>query len=106
MDNIVRMEDLPEFIAETMERINAGVLLARQRGMYPELPSEVQFDLTLVKSFQVLEVKSFDTSTGTDTSTDVGINKAESTSQDKDSRSEQSQSSEQGNSASSSTTYT
>ena len=78
MENVVRIEDLPDFINRTLLAIREGVALARKSGLLTEFPEKVDFDMTVIGTWQSpdLAVVSTDTSTsndaGTSTSTQDG----------------------------------
>ena len=57
MENIVRIEELSDFVAATLTEINRGVSAARAEGLLCDLPKEVQFTVLVVKEFQALELK-------------------------------------------------
>lgn len=78
MDNIITIEELPEFIDMAIAKVNEGVALARRRGILAELPKEVQFDVTLVTKFQTLTIVSKDGSVSNDVSTSNGTSTSKS----------------------------
>ena len=66
MENIIRIEDLPEFVEKTILAVREGVALTRAAGLLAELPKEIKFDMVVVSAFQALEVSSRENSTSTD----------------------------------------
>lgn len=57
MENIVRIEELADFVSATLTEINRGVSAARAAGTLCDLPKEVQFSVVLVKEFQAIELQ-------------------------------------------------
>lgn len=57
MENIVRMEELASVVEETLLKINDGVAAARKRGVLADVPKEVTFSITVISSFQALELQ-------------------------------------------------
>ncbi len=56
MENIVRIEELDQCVAETLLAIQRGVAKARaEGGIIVDLPPEVQFSVTVVKEWQALD---------------------------------------------------
>jgi hypothetical protein len=79
MENIVRIEDIPDFVERTIAAVRDGIALVRKAGVLAELPKEIQFDMTVIGIWQSpdLAVVTTDSSTGNDTgssiSTQIGI---------------------------------
>lgn len=84
MENIVRIEELADFVAATLTELNRGVGEARAAGLVCDLPKEVQFSVLVVKEFQALELQgamvseSIETQGGGSTETSTGEEKQES----------------------------
>ena len=79
MENVVRIEDIPAFVERTIAAVRDGIALVRKTGVLAELPKEIQFDMTVIGTWQSpdLAVVTTDSSTGNDTgssiSTQMGI---------------------------------
>ena len=73
MENVVRIEDIPEFVERTISAVRDGIALVRKTGVLAELPKEIQFDMTVIGAWQSadLELVSTDTSTGSDNGSSV-----------------------------------
>ncbi len=66
--NIIRMSDLPAFVADTLNNIRAGVGLANEAGIAFDMHDEkVTFDVVLVSEFQTLPIRGGETSESTET---------------------------------------
>jgi hypothetical protein len=53
--NIVRMEDIPACVQETLAGIRDGLLAARAKGILAEYPDFVDFEMLVVKQWEALE---------------------------------------------------
>lgn len=53
MENVVPIEQLDSFIEEVIAKVNAGAWAARQKGVAANLPEAIQFQVTVVKQWQV-----------------------------------------------------
>lgn len=58
ISNVVRISELPAFIAETMEAVRLGVASARAAGLNCELPHDVDFQVVVIRDWQALEILS------------------------------------------------
>lgn len=56
--NIVRIDEIPECIERTLQGIRDGLINARKNGILAEWPEKVDFQMTVVKDWQVLDVNS------------------------------------------------
>lgn len=89
MENIVRIEELSDFVNATLTEINRGVAAARADGLVCDLPKEVQFSVLVVKEFQALELQgavvseSVETQGGGSTETSTGEEKQQTESSGK-----------------------
>lgn len=82
MENVIPIEDLPAFIDATIAKVSEGVALARRRGILAELPKEVQFDVTVIQTWQspTLVIVATDISNGSDTGTSTSTSTQKGTS--------------------------
>jgi hypothetical protein len=60
MENVVMMQDVAAVVEETIAAIRDGVAAARDAGIQAEMPTAVQFQMTVVKSWQTLEIIGFE----------------------------------------------
>jgi hypothetical protein len=90
MENVIPIEDLPDFIDRAIAKVSEGVALARSRGILAELPKEIQFDVVLIEKWQSQDMPiigvenstSTETGNGTSTSTQTGGSTRTSTESD------------------------
>jgi len=66
MENIIRISELRDFVAETLNEIREGVATARASNLMCELPEEVAFSVMLVREFQALEIVGGESSENTE----------------------------------------
>jgi hypothetical protein len=62
-DEVVRLEELPAFVSSVIEGISKGVAELRAKGINAEMPTEVGFNVIVVKEWQALEIKGSEEST-------------------------------------------
>ncbi len=92
MENIVKINEISQCVAQALDGIKEGVRIARENGLQAELPTEVTFQMTVVKNFQSLEIfkdeqaEESGTQGGTtrDVSESTGTEKSSATEQGKD----------------------
>jgi hypothetical protein len=93
--NIVRIDEIAECVNRTLVGIRDGLLQARETGILARWPEKVDFQMVVVKDWQLLEMASGETSstnetqggstaeyssgdtTGNDSSTENGSNSSE-----------------------------
>lgn len=51
----VRMEDIPQVVSDTLIGVRDGLLRAREQGIIAEWPKTVDFNMTVIKDFELLE---------------------------------------------------
>lgn len=61
-DDVVRIEDLPDYIEQVILHLRKGIAAARQAGVLCDMPEEVAFQVTVVKEWQALPMKGLETS--------------------------------------------
>jgi hypothetical protein len=110
MQNVVPIDDLPDFIDRAIAKVSEGVALARRRGILAELPNEVQFEVTVVSRWQHpdLVIVDTNTSTGRDngTNTSVSAQKGGGTRTSTEKSTTESESKDESNAASTNGNYT
>lgn len=69
--DVVRLEDLDQYIGQTLKKVNDGVALACAAGVQAELPETIDFTAVVIApaGWQALEMIDTDEQSGTDTST-------------------------------------
>ena len=91
MENVIPIEDLPDFIDRAIAKVSEGVALARSRGILAELPKEIQFDVVLIEKWQSKDLLisssdssiSMDSGTSASTSTQKGSSSRTSSENDR-----------------------
>ena len=64
--NIVRIDEIAECVNKTLEGIRDGLLQARANGILAKWPEKVDFQMTVVKDWQALDIASGEKSTTTE----------------------------------------
>jgi len=60
--NIIRIDEIAECVNRTLAGIRDGLLQARDSGIMAEWPEKVDFQMVVVKDWQLLEMASGETS--------------------------------------------
>jgi hypothetical protein len=108
MENVIPIADLPGFIDDAIAKVYEGVALARRRGILAELPKEVQFDVTVIKTWQApnLEIIGTETTESRDNGTSKNTQASNSTRTSNDSSTTNRTGSNNGASAGQNANYT
>lgn len=56
MENIVRLSELDQFVADTIDKVIGGVTKARALGHQAELPQKIDFQVIVIKDWQALDI--------------------------------------------------
>lgn len=62
-DEVLRLEDISDFIEEVVAKVRDGVAASRKRGILCDMPDEITFSVTVVKEWQALEIKGVEETT-------------------------------------------
>ncbi len=65
--HIVRIDEIAECVDRTLTGIRDGLLLARRNGIIARWPEKVDFQMTVVKDWQVLDMSSVEESSTKET---------------------------------------
>lgn len=85
MENVVRIEELPEVVEKTLLGIRDGLAAARKHGLHVELPDYVDFQVVVIDKWQALTMEGGQTTVsveeqgGGTTETSTGVENSEQT---------------------------
>jgi hypothetical protein len=66
MAEVITIEEIPDFIARTVDGIASGVAALRAKGIMAEMPSEVAVQAVVITKWQELEIKGGEVSESTE----------------------------------------